>query len=225
MYKGRVRTGVPRHTKCRRTPFSCGLDPSLAFICAFANTLMTDENESPRMISIDRMDERHRALIQPVAGTYEAAASVCLSRHHSSPVRIAMSDNGLESSAGITWTPPDSRTEDAFANTIDTTEQGAYCCVIAGVELLRGRYAVRRAETGTGADYYVGTSGAGEADLENCLRLEVSGVAAGQRHEVAKRLLEKVQQAQRGDSSLPALAGVIGFAAKLLMLQDVPEEL
>jgi hypothetical protein len=113
---------------------------------------------------------------------------------------------------------------DAFANTTDTTEQGAYCCVIAGVELLRGRYAVRRAETGTGADYYVGTNGAGETDLESCLRLEVSGVAVGEHRDVGKRLLEKVRQAQQGNSSLPALAGVIGFSAKLLMLRDVPEE-
>jgi len=119
---------------------------------------------------------------------------------------------------------PDSRTKDAWANDTDATEPGACACVLAGVELLRGRFAVRRAETGTGADYYIGSSGAGETDLEDCLRLDVSGVSEGDEREVNRRLLEKVRQAQYGNSSLPALAGVIGFSARLLMLKDVPEE-
>lgn len=169
------------------------------------------------------MHERHNALTPSVAGAYEEAASVCLHRHHASPIELTLADNGQEFSAELSWTKPDARVLGAFANETDTTEQGAYCCVIAGVELLRGRYAVRRAETGTGADYYVGSDGAGQADLEDCLRLEVSGTSAGDRREVSKRLLQKVRQAQGGDSSLPALAGVVGFSAKLLMLQDVPE--
>jgi hypothetical protein len=41
---------------------------------------------------------------------------------------------------------------------------------------------------------------------------------------VASRLRAKIRQAQRGDSNLPAVAGVIGFSAKLLMVSDVPEE-
>jgi hypothetical protein len=178
-----------------------------------------------KTIRIDKMHERHRALTPPLGGSYEEAASVCLSRHHGSPVEVTLSDNGSESSAELAWTAPDLRVLDAWANSTDTTEAGAYCCVIAGVELLRGRYAVRRAETGTGADYYIGEVGAGETDLENCLRLEVSGVGTGDHREVSKRLLEKVRQAQQGSSSLPALAGVFGFSAKLLMLRDVPEEL
>ena len=114
---------------------------------------------------------------------------------------------------------------DAWANTTDTTEAGAYGCVIAGVELLRGLFAVRRAETGTGADYYLGKADSGEHDLEDCLRLEVSGVSDGDVREVNKRLLQKVRQTQEGNSSLPAIAGVVGFSARLLMVQDVPEEL
>jgi hypothetical protein len=117
-----------------------------------------------------------------------------------------------------------SRTVDAWANTTDTTEAGAYGCVIASVELSRGLFAMRRVETGTGADYYVGPEGAGVDDLEDCLRLEVSGVGDGGENAVKKRLLEKVSQAQRGNSSLPAVAGVIGFSERLVMLKGVPEE-
>lgn len=109
----------------------------------------------------------------------------------------------------------------AWANTTDTTRDGAYACELAGVEELRGVVAVRRAETGTGADYYVGPPGAGEDDLENCVRLEVSGADGGDYRYMANRLLQKVSQARSGNSSLPALAGVIGFSARLLMLRDV----
>ncbi len=57
------------------------------------------------------------------------------------------------------------------------------------------------------------------------MRLEVSGVDAGTYDDVAKRLRVKIRQAQLGNSNLPALVGVIGFSAKLLMLGDVPEEM
>jgi len=95
--------------------------------------------------------------------------------------------------------------------------------VIAGVEELRELFAVHRAETGTGVDYYVAPAGAGIGDLEDCLRLEISGVDAGNRRDVTTRLLQKIRQAREGKSSLPALAGVFGFRAKLLMVRDVPE--
>jgi hypothetical protein len=175
-------------------------------------------------VNLEAMHSRHRALTPSIAGGYREAASVCLSRHHSPPVDMTLYDNGSRSSAQLAWTTPDSRVLGAWANTTDTTEAGAYGCVIAGVELLRGFYAVRRAETGTGADYYVGPVGSGQDDLENCIRLEISGVDAGTDRDVNKRLLEKVQQALRGNSSLPALAGVVGFSARLLMVKDVLEE-
>jgi hypothetical protein len=176
-----------------------------------------------RQLNLEAMHERHAALTPSVAGSYQEAATVCLSHHHRSPVQITLSDDGKESSAEVSWMGPDERTVNAWANTTDTTEAGAYCCVIAGVEELRGLVAVRRAETGTGADYYVGPLGAGFGDLEDCIRLEVSGVDGGDHREVAKRLLQKVRQAGEGRSSLPALAGVMGFCARLLMLRDVRE--
>lgn len=178
----------------------------------------------PNHIRLDAMHERHRALTPPIAGSYREAASVCLSRHHTSPVDITLSDNGKDLLAELAWESPGQRTLDAWANTTDATEAGAYGCVIAGVELLRGQYAVRRAETGTGADYYIGPIGSGSIDLEDCLRLEVSGIGTGDQRDVSKRLLEKVRQARQGNSSLPAMAGVMGFSAKLLMVRDVREE-
>jgi hypothetical protein len=178
----------------------------------------------PGKINIDAMHLRHRALTPPIAGAFCEAAAVCLSRHHASPAEIRLSDNGVESLGELVWSEPDSRVLDAWANKTDATEAGACCCVIAGVELLRGLFAVRRAETGTGADYYIGAKDSGREDLEDCLRLEVSGVSDGSEKDVSRRLLEKSQQARQGSSNLPALAGVVGFSAKLLMVEDVLED-
>jgi len=83
-------------------------------------------------IRLDAMHERHRALTSAIAGAYEEAASVCLSRNHASPVEITLSDNGSEAAAEVAWIEPDSRIRDAWANATDATENGAYGCVIAG---------------------------------------------------------------------------------------------
>lgn len=169
------------------------------------------------------MHERHRALTEAIAKSYEEAARVCLSRHHNSPITAKLSDDGAETTTEIVWSLPDARTLSAWGNAIDTTEMGAYCCVIAGIEEIRGLFAVRRADTGTGADYYIGPAGAGITDLEDCLRLEVSGVDAGDHREVRTRLIRKIRQASEGKSNLPAVAGVFGFSAKLLLIKNVPE--
>jgi len=78
--------------------------------------------------------------------------------------------------------------------------------------------ALSRAETRTGADYYVGRSGL--SDLEEAFRLEVSGLDEGSLADVRRRLKTKEDQAARGDSFLPAYASVVGFreAAVLVSL-------
>lgn len=80
--------------------------------------------------------------------------------------------------------------------------------------------ALGRAETGTGADYYVGPVGSSMEDLEDCWRLEVSGINEASEADVARRLREKIDQAKRGRSNIPALAGVIGFSTRLIRLKS-----
>ena len=120
------------------------------------------------LLSLKVLHERHRALTPSIAGTFEEAAAVCLSRHHVPPTAVTLSDNGRESSGQISWTQPDTRTIAAWGNARETTGAGTCGCVIVGVEQLRGLVAVRRAETGTGADYYIGLPDAGDEDLEDC---------------------------------------------------------
>jgi len=121
----------------------------------------------------------------------------------------------------VEWEATDERSRAAWANHIDTTEARAYACALAAVELTGGLVAIRRAETGTGADYYIGPLDQPLDDLEWCLRLEVSGTDRGTAAAVARRLREKIEQASVGHSNLAAIAGVIGFYAQLILLQLV----
>jgi len=81
--------------------------------------------------------------------------------------------------------------------------------------------ALRRAETKTGADYYLALPGTPVDDLEACLRLEVSGVDKGTPSDVEIRLLQKIAQARAGACNLPALATVVGFKAQKIAVRDV----
>ena len=169
------------------------------------------------------MAQRHIGLTQALASTQAEAARVCLDRHHESPATFQIRESERWMEAVVIWEPTDDRTKGAWANETDTTESGAYACVLAAVELFCGLVAVRRAETKTGADYYVASPDTSADDLEDHIRLEVSGVDKGAAATVARRLRSKLDQAKRGNSNLPAIAGVIGFRAQVIRLARLEE--
>lgn len=177
-----------------------------------------------RTLPIHDMDQRHQALTPAIADSYTEAAGVCLDRHHRSPKNFDLDDrSGSKSTVAVAWQKPDERTRGAWANETDATEAGASACVLAAIELSDDLVAVRRAEAETGADYYVAPSGASAGDLEGCLRLEVSGVDRGSTRIVRRRLKDKLEQAAKGESNLPALAGVVGFKAHLIVMADLED--
>ena len=173
------------------------------------------------VLPIHDMDQRHVGLTKPIADSYTEAATVCLDRHHHSPAEFHLHRSGSRSPTTVQWPSTDARARAAWANTTDATEQGAYACALAAIELAAGLVAVRRAETLTGADYYVAPPGNSPDDLEDCLRLEVSGVDHGPEATIERRLREKLDQASAGKSNLPAVAGIVGFKARLIMLADL----
>jgi len=175
-----------------------------------------------RALHFSGMAARHPALKSPIAEFYETAACICLDRHHVTPTAFDVVFNDRRS-INVEWNPQDEATRRAWANETDTTEAGAYACVIAAVELLTGMVAVRRAEGGTGADFYIGPPGSGVDDLEDCLRLEVSGSDLGTSAQIAHRLAQKIGQATRGRSNLPAFAGVVGFRNKEILVAPVED--
>jgi hypothetical protein len=171
---------------------------------------MSDE----RFPDLRELHVRHRGLTEAVSRAYAEAAHVCLSRHHQPPIAVDVSGATFT----VDWDPPEERVRDAWANLIDAVEAGAYSMAIAAVEVTRGWFALSRAETLTGADYYVGPSG---ADLETAYRLEVSGVDSGDGAVLRARLSRKIRQTRAGRSSLPAVACVVGFQIGSILVSDL----
>lgn len=174
-------------------------------------------------LELERLHERHSGLTASLGGTFYEAASVCFSRHHDSPIEVEIVRDEGSTKRSVEFMKPDERVLNAWANEIDTTESGAYGVSLAAVEAEQQLVAVRRAETLTGADWYVAPIGAPAADLEQCFRLEVSGVDAGTRSVVEGRLRQKVEQTKRGSSNLPAIASVVGFKERAVAICMVGE--
>ncbi|MDP3460743.1 MAG: hypothetical protein Q8S09_15840 [Hyphomonas sp.] len=167
------------------------------------------------------LSARHYGVTFHIAGSYAEAASVCLDRHHSPDVKFELEDNAKRSVATASWQSPiDDRTKASWNNVTDTTEFGAYGLALAAVEHSRGLVAIQRAETRTGADYYIGDPENAPEDLENSLRLEVSGMESGNEAAIKARLKQKVAQTKHGRSNLPAIACVVAFHALKICAAD-----
>ena len=174
-------------------------------------------------LPIDDMDKRHNGLTPAIAAHLLEGARICLDRHHQSPVTVEIRGLTRTANAMVQWQVTDAVTKFAWASDTVATEVGASACVLAAVELMEGLITVRRAQIGNGADYYIAPPGTSVDDLENFIRLEVSGTDSGSAAIVFRRLNEKLSQAARGNSDLPAIAGVIGFRARLICLAQLED--
>lgn len=175
----------------------------------------------PLKLELRSLHERHVGLTESLGAIFCEAASVCLNRHHESPVEMAISSISGSNTRLLEFPKPDPLTLRAWANTTDTTEMGAYGVSLAAVEAEENLVAISRAETLSGADWYVAPVGAPPDDLESCFRLEISGVDAGGRAIFESRLRQKIEQARRGASNLPAIASVVGFKEKTVAIRKV----
>lgn len=189
-------------------------------------------SRSRARIRIDRMvklrfldlNTRHPGISPGLSLSFSEAARVCLDRHHVSPCEFKLQDNDKNTSANAEWDQCDERLRAAWANRDDATRDGAYGIAIAAIETLRNLVAVGRAETRTGADYYLSESSNVPGDLENTIRLEVSGTDEGGNSIINARLREKLDQAKKGNSNLPAIASVVGFSARRVVSADLEQE-
>jgi hypothetical protein len=189
--------------------------------------LSPTDHENTAKLSFDDLSARHPGVSSGISNSYAEAVRVCLSRRHQSglgctfEVKFILKDNGRVEAAFAEWKEPDERTKKAWKNADDATRDGAYGLALAAIEITRGLVAVSRAETRTGADYYLGAPGASPEDLEASIRLEVSGMDEGGEPAINRRLRQKLEQAGKGCSNLPATASVVGFRTKQIVSADV----
>lgn len=163
--------------------------------------------------------ERHHGITAEIGASYAQAAAVCLSRHHVPPTTARVSSvDRPDASYGLSWPIPDERARAGWANDDDATRDGAYGIVLAAADAHLGLVALARTRVRSGADYWLGPRDSiaspmdGLIDLEHAIRLEASGIdhcrGAG---DLTRRVRQKVEQLQRGNSDRPAVAGVVAF--------------
>ncbi len=168
---------------------------------------------------LSALHERHRGVTPALATVYEEAASVCLSRYHTPPTTLTVSqEDQPKSQYSADWRLPTARERAVYANQDHATEKGAYGLALGAAEVHLGLVAVGQAEGRTGADYYLmPLSNASieeddaEINLEDAIRLEISGIDRSDDYIFLARLRHKIEQTRRGKSNLPALAGVVAF--------------
>jgi hypothetical protein len=181
---------------------------------------------SAALPEIAALHQRHFALTESLSRVYADAAAVCLARHHSAPTLFAITSEGETKDCVVTWSAPGERELAALANVDDATRDGAYGMVLAAAEMHLGLFAYHRAQTKTGADYYLSPTPAdarSELNLEQATRLEISGLDRCREDALLYRLGRKVEQARLGRSSMPARAGVIGFQLRRIAFRVVTD--
>lgn len=174
-----------------------------------------------------QLHERHEGLPNPDCESWARAAEVCLAHHGAPPTVFSVDNDGARVRRELRWNAPDSRQRSAWANPDNATEYGSYPLAIAALEGTHGLFAMERTDTKTGADWYVGPPGTEKAaggDIEDWTRFEVSGLQSGDRPKVAARVRRKIKQAAKGRSDRPAMVGVVGFEAAVVVLRPVDDE-
>lgn len=162
---------------------------------------------------------RHPGVSPAVCEAYAEAADVALARHHSAPItELTLLCCGDPGSVFVRWRQPDAVALRAWNNRDDTTRDAAYIVSLAAIESQLGLVTLLRAETRTGADYYVGQPDS--PDIEEAYRVEISGIDAGNQSVLRGRLRQKLQQAASGASNLPAYASVVGFKAAVVLIDE-----
>lgn len=192
---------------------------------------MADRDEAhqsrrrPPLPALATLHLDHPGLTPAISEAYSEAAFVTLARClHPNVVDFNIDESAATVIRAVSWDQPDHRTLLAWANRDDATRDGAYSMSLAAVQAECGLVALRRAETKTGADYYLvpedHRSGNDLTDFENAYRLEVSGVATGLEADVKRRVNEKLAQLRAGSDG-PAYAAVVGFKARLIILRKL----
>jgi hypothetical protein len=179
-------------------------------------------------MAVDRLEltnihTHHPGVPETVEGFYAVAAAVCLQRHRSPPGAIEVTLRHTKESYLADWRPPSEEEKRSFGDKTDATCFGAYTVALAAAFAHMGLKAIGRSGSGTGSDWYLVPADAEieEWYLEAAWRLEVSGSDDLGTSRLHGRMKEKVEQARRGQSQLPAYAAVVSFASATVTFEMV----
>jgi hypothetical protein len=172
---------------------------------------------------IEALHESHSGMTAALCSVLAESVSVVLTRcDFAPPTLFDLHAQSRSSSALLVWQKANERRLRAYQNQDDSVRDAAYGVAIAAVEIETDLRVVSRADTRSGADYYLDRNDLAadqpkEATFEGSYRLEVSGVGDGDADAVRQRLHSKRRQLSNGRSDKPGIAGVVGFRARLIL--------
>jgi hypothetical protein len=165
---------------------------------------------------IRQLYRRHSGITRSLSAAYEEAASVCL-QTQAPPTPFSIWCPNAMALRLLRWHVPSLRQQRAWANETDRIAAAAYGVALAAVESELGLVTVGRAQTLSGADYYVSRPDDDDY-LESAYRLEVSGTASAEVRRAQSRLQQKVRQVAHPRD--PSLACVVSFGTRRILIQE-----
>lgn len=139
----------------------------------------------------------HPGLTEVVARNYAEARDVVMTGLHTSPTRFMVSDEHAPyNTMTLAWITATAQQLAAWANTDDATRDAAYGVAIAFVNVQYRLVAVIRAERVTGCDYFLAPRDQEmeTLDVDDKIKLEISGSRTSRPSDLQERLKEKVTQ-------------------------------
>lgn len=172
-----------------------------------------DEDE----LDLDLLAEGTPRLSPAAASDLVESAVVCLLQHgHVSGTSLELPPAGA---VRLKFCDPDPRAFGSRADLQEATERGATAIAIAVVKRQTGLGVLDRSRKGTGCDWYIGEDDGGPP-FQNMHRLEISGILDESEAKMRRRLVQKVQQLERGNDDLPGYVVVVGFRTPVALVDE-----
>ncbi len=149
---------------------------------------------------------------------FSEAAAVCLEANdHFKGVTMKV-EGDFSCQFKLKWKAVSPRMKNSREDMAYTVESGAYCLAMLVVEKLTGLKVTRQSQKRTGFDYWLGD--VGDLGMQNCARLEVSGILKGNLARINSRLKEKIKQTKKSDTlDLPAYVVIVEFSQPLIKIK------
>ena len=175
------------------------------------------QNSQPEAAYLPRLRtlyRKHLGITKALSSTFEEAVAVCLEAIALPPTQFDLQTTDATTQRLLRWRAPTYRERRAWANATDCVEAAACGVALAAVEAALGLFAIERASTCSGADYYLAPT-TGDY-LEDAIRLEVSGTASADLSRIHERMRKKLLQVQHPAD--PSLACVVSFGGRLILI-------
>jgi hypothetical protein len=151
------------------------------------------------------------AITPALGSTLTEAIAICLSQQNHPSGSTFNIEGDFQAQVQVRYPAITAQMQRCWNDEEYTTEQAAYGIAILIVQHLTNLTVIERSRRGTGFDYWLGTMQP-NLPFQRMVRLEVSGIRAGNRRLINARVKLKQEQIKRFAHPLPAYVIVVEFS-------------